>query len=267
MPAPIRTLDRWARRARGVAAAWAVAVPAIAAAAATDDDPEATPYRPSVSTPAALSAPGWIEIEAGVARERQGASRSESLPATVKLAFTPDWGVRVGGDVWQRQRDGSGRSSEGGDVDVVLKRRFAVDGVHAFGLEAGATLPTAHGDTGVRRAAWTVNGIYSAELGDWHADLNLAGSRLGAPDAGASRLVVLWAAAVSRSLGERWSVVGELSGTRQRGAETATQALVAASYAVSRRLVLDAGAARSLRSEPTAWSAFAGLTWTAARLF
>jgi hypothetical protein len=30
-----------------------------------DDSPSVTPYRPSVSTPAALSAPDWLEIEAG----------------------------------------------------------------------------------------------------------------------------------------------------------------------------------------------------------
>jgi hypothetical protein len=37
-----------------------------AAAAYADDMPAVTPCRPSVSTPAALSAPGWLEVEAGV---------------------------------------------------------------------------------------------------------------------------------------------------------------------------------------------------------
>jgi hypothetical protein len=247
-------------------AGWCVAA-AANAADADADAPEATPYRPSVSTPAALSAPGWLEVEAGVARERQGAARLDGLPATFKLAFTPDWGVRVGGDVWQRQRDGSGRSSGGGDVDVVVKRRFALGAGQAVGLEAGVTLPTAHGDTGVGRAAWGLNAIHSADFGDWHTDLNLGATRLGAPDPGASRLVVLWAAAVSRSLGERWSVVGEVSGTRQRGGDGSRQVLVAASHAVTRRFVLDAGAAHGFGGGPSAWSVFAGFTWTAVRLF
>lgn len=244
--------------------AWAVTGSALAAGA---DEPEATPYRPSVSTPAALSAPGWIEIEAGIARDLQGSVRLDSVPATIKLAFTPDWGVRIGGDAWQRRRDGSSRSSGVGDVDVVLKRRFAWDESQAFGLEAAATLPTAHGDAGVRKAAWGVNAIYSADVGAWHADLNFAGTRLGAPDPGASRLVVLWAAALSRPLDAQWGLVGELSGTRQTGAQPSSQALVAATYALSRRLVLDVGAARGLRSGPVTWSAFGGFTWTAARLF
>lgn len=237
------------------------------ATAAGQAEPAATPYRPSVSTPAALSAPGWIEIEAGVGHAREGAVRVDTVPITAKLAFTPDWGIRVGGDVWQRHRDGSARSSGTGDVGVVLKRRFAITETQAFGLEAGATLPTAHGDAGVGKTAWGVNAIYSGDFGAWHTDLNAALIRLGAPGSGTSRALWLWAGALSRPLDERWGIVGELSGTRQSGAGHSSQALVAVSFAASRRLVLDAGAARSLRSGPATWAAFAGLTWTAARLF
>src|SRR5947209_20559582 len=84
--------------------------PALVRAATTDaDTPSATPYRPSVSTPAALSAPGWIEVEAGLQHDHDGAvARRDSAPLTVKLAFTPDWGVRLGIDagVLSRADDG-----------------------------------------------------------------------------------------------------------------------------------------------------------------
>jgi hypothetical protein len=59
--------------------------------------------------------------------------------------------------------------------------------------------------------------------------------------------------------------VGELSGTAQSGVEDSRQLLLAASYNVSKRLTLDAGAAKSLRRGDSTWSAFAGLTWLAAR--
>src|SRR4051812_1440755 len=76
------------------------------AAAADDDSPSATPYRPSVSTPAALSAPGWLEVEAGLQHDHDSAVvRRDSAPLTLKLAFTPDWGVRIGADAWVRSRD------------------------------------------------------------------------------------------------------------------------------------------------------------------
>ena len=74
---------------RGPFAALALALAMGAAQAQTGELPSATPYRPSVSTPAALSAPGWLEIEAGGLRAGGGGARRDSLPFTFKLAFTP----------------------------------------------------------------------------------------------------------------------------------------------------------------------------------
>ena len=57
---------------------------------AANDAPSTTPYRPSVSTPAALSAPGWLEIEAGWQHDDSGGARRDSIPLTFKLAFDKD---------------------------------------------------------------------------------------------------------------------------------------------------------------------------------
>ena len=61
--------------------------------------------------------------------------------------------------------------------------------------------------------------------------------------------------------------VAELSGTHRGGVDDTRQLLVAASYNVSRRFVVDVGALRSLRDGTPVWSAFMGFTWLAARLF
>jgi hypothetical protein len=234
-----------------------------------DDQPSVTPYRPSVSTPAALSAPGYLELEAGGLREREsGAARRDSLPYTLKLAFTPDWGVRIGGDAWVRQRDDTGQSlGGGGDTGVVLKRRFAVDETSAFGLEASATFPTARRGLGSGKSDTSLVGIYSADLGAYHTDLNLGLTRVGAVDPGAGRTQTLWAASLSRSFLERWGVVGEFSGTRQHGVDSTSQILLAGSYNVSKSLTLDAGFAHSLRSGVPDRSIFAGFTVLGPRLF
>ena len=240
------------------------------AARADDAEPSTTPYRPSVSTPATLSAPGWLEIEAGYEHDHAGAgARRDSVPTTFKLAFSPDWGIRIGQEAWVRQSDDSGHRSGIGDTSVVLKRRFAIDDRQAFGLEAGVTVPTGRRGIGSSsgKPDYGLNAIYSADLGDWHTDLNLVATRLGQTDPGASRGQLLWAASLSRALGDQWGVVGEFSGTHQRGAENSSQFLLAASYNVDKHLTLDAGAARSLRSGAPVWSAFTGFTWLAARLF
>jgi hypothetical protein len=262
--APLRHFSRCA------AVALAVAMLRPAQAAADDEGPSATPYRPSVSVPAALSAPGWLEIEAGLQQNHDGVvARRDSAPLTFKLAFTPDWGVRLGIDGWVHTHDDPDSESGVGDTSVVLKRRFAIDDASAFGLEAGVTMPTArHGlASGSGKADWSVTAIHSADFGAWHSDLNLAATRLGAPEAETSRSQLLWAGALSRSLGAGWSVVAELSGTDRRGVDDTRQLLVAASYSVSRRFVADAGAARSLRDGAPVWSAFTGFTWLAAHLF
>ncbi len=240
-----------------------------AAAEAADDSPAAVPYRPSVSTPAALSAPGWLEVEAGAQLQHNSASsRRDSLPVTLKLAFTPDWGARVGSDVWVRVREGAQKDSGFGDTGIVVKRRFAVDEQQAFGLEAAALVPTARSGlgSGSGKADYGVNAIYSADFGAWHTDLNATATRLGAVDAGTGRLQWAGAAALSRGF-DVWGVVGEISGSRRSGADSTRQLLGAVSYSVSKRLVVDAGVARSLRSGPAQWSAFTGFTWLAARCF
>lgn len=42
----------------------ALAISAQLSAAIAADEPSAAPYRPTVSTPANLSEPGWLELEA-----------------------------------------------------------------------------------------------------------------------------------------------------------------------------------------------------------
>lgn len=237
--------------------------------AAADEEPSVTPYRPSVSTPAALSAPGWLELEAGVQHDRGSASaRSDSLPFTLKLAFTPDWGIRLGGAAWVRQTDESGQTISGiADSSIVVKRRFAVDDASAFGLEGGVTLPTGHTGISSGKTDYSVNGIYSADIGQYHTDLNLAATRVGATDPGVGRIRALWAASLSKPLNDRWGVVGEFSGTHQKGVSATSQFLFAASYNLSKSITLDAGMARSLRAGVPDWSVFSGVTLLAARLF
>jgi hypothetical protein len=271
-PWPRRSsLGTWQRRSLAIVALALAAAGAPTRARAADDEPSAMPYRPSVSTPATLSEPGWLEVEGGLQRLRDEDSRRDSVPVTVKLAFTPDWGIRVGGDAWAHVRDDAGGGVSGlGDLGVVLKRRFAVDDASAFGLEVGALFPSGRPGSGPGsgKADYGLNAIYSADFGSsWHTDLNLMSNRIGQIDAGTGRTLWLGAASLSKSLDEQWSLIGEVSGARRHGVADSSQLLLAASYNVSKRLVLDAGAARSLRAGTPTWSAFTGFTWLAGRVF
>jgi hypothetical protein len=249
---------------------------ACAGAARADDapdpnDPAVVPYRPSVSTPAQLSAPGWLELEAGGLRASgPGGAARTTLPYTLKLAFTPDWGVRVGGDAWVRQvaGDGTPAAHGGGDTTVVLKRRFAVSDATAWGLELGEKFPTAGPTLGSGHADTTVNGIFSSDFAPgWHTDLNLNETRLGAPAGRPRAWQTGWAAAFSRALGDTVGATGELSGTRQAGAPGTVQLLLAASWNASNAAVFDGGYARGLNDASPRNQWFAGMTLRLGRLF
>jgi hypothetical protein len=246
-----------------------LACAAAAARAADDGGPAVVPYRPSVSTPAQLSAPGYLELEAGglhATGPDSGAARS-TLPYTLKLAFTPDWGIRVGGDAWVRQSAPGGSQSGGGDTAVVLKRRFAVDDATAWGLELGETFATARSSIGIGHAQTTVNAIFSSDFAPaWHTDINLNETHLGGAGQ-PSPWQTGWAAAFSRTLTDAWGAVAELSGTHQAGAASTAQLLAAASWNQSPAAVFDFGAARGLNDASPRWQVFAGVTVRLAKLF
>ena len=245
-----------------IASALLAGAASVRAADAPDDGgPAVVPYRPSVSTPAQLSAPGYLELEAGGLRVT---GPRTTLPYTLKLAFTPDWGIRVGGDAWVHQPGSNGI----GDTAVVLKRRFAVNDATAWGLELGEKFPTAGSARGSGHADTTVNGIFSSDFAPaWHTDINLNETRVGV-DAGQPRAWQTgWAAAFSRSVSDAWGLTGELSGTHQAGTPNTAQFLAAASFNASPAAVFDFGAARGLNDATPRWQVFAGVTVRLAKLF
>ena len=233
-----------------------------------EDEPAITPYRPSVSSPAQLPAVGQLEMELGGLSSKSGDSRRNSLPYTLKLAFSEQWGVVAGGEALVSVPDDSGARARGiGDTVLVLKRAFVIDSATAFGLEFGAKAPTAKDSIGSGRADYSVNGIFSRDLGSVHMDANLNATRLGAYEAGSGRVQTGLSASFSTPVSEQWGVTAELSGTRRSGAASTAQVLMAASYSPSKRLTIDAGFAHGLNPASPDWSFFTGAVFPLAKLW
>jgi len=235
----------------------------LSSAYAEEREPTATPYRPTVSNPADLSEPGWLEMEFGWQRIKGGSDKQrDSFPVLAKLAFTEDWGILVGGELGVRRTDTDDVLYQGGgDTTFTLKHRIptATEGT-AWGIEAGYKSPTANDTIGTGKADYILNGIYSTDLSGNHLDLNLGATRVGAVTDGEGRYQYNWASSVSRNLDEKWGVFGELSGTYQRGVPALSQFMAGASYNFSKRIVFDAGASSGLATASQDWSAFAGVT-------
>ena len=232
------------------------------------DEPAVTPYRPTVSNPADLSAPGWLEAELGSQRSyNEDHSRGDNAPWLLKYAFDENYGLLLGGGGYvSSQVPGAPSQASFGDTYLEWKQRFPVSDTAAFGIEAGIVAPTATHNLGAGTAQWLVNGIYSADLGAMHLDVNLAETHGGDVPPQVSSWQTGWAAAISRPLAGNWGGAFELSGIYQQGAATQSQALFALSYNWSRQLVLDCGAAYGLTHAAHDRSLFAGATFLIGRL-
>lgn len=226
---------------------WLLACVALAcAAAAQADELAATPYRPSVGTPAALSAPGYFEIEAGVAVETGSGTRTTSIPALLKYAFTPRVGVSFGFTPWLRIRSAAGHQSGHGDGSLTLKLAQPLSDDFMLGGELTSSLALASSGLGSEHADRTLNLIGSGDVAGLHIDLNLNRTRLGdAQASGVSRGLTGWSLGASRALTPQWGLGLEVSGTRQSGSNSTRQWLASAGLSLSPLLVLDAFVARS----------------------
>jgi len=249
----------------------AVAVGALAAFTAplhAQDEPPITPYRPSVSSPAQLPAPGQLEFEVGGLSTKSNDERRTSLPYTFKLGFNEQWGVVIGGEAYVSSRsDGDPRQRGVGDTTLTLKRAFLVDDATAFGLELGVKLPTAKDSIGSGRSDYVLNGIYSRDLGSVHMDANLNATRLGAYESGSERIQKGWSTSLSAPVSEKWGVTTEVSGTHRSGQPNTAQLLLAATYSPTKRLTIDWGMARGLTSASPDWSLFSGIVLPLAKLW
>jgi hypothetical protein len=233
-----------------------------------DSDPAVTPYRPTISNPADLSAPGWFEGELGGLRAlNQDHSRDGSVPWLLKYALDENYGLLLGGNGYVSQAlPGVPTQESFGDTSLEWKQRLPISDHAAFGFEAGVLAPTAAHDLGVGRAQWIVNGIFSTDLGAAHLDVNVGEAHGGTQPANVSLWQTAWAAAISRPLAGDLGAAFELSGIYQQGTATQSQALFAMNYNWSSRLVLDCGTAYGLTHAAHDRSFFAGATFLIGRL-
>ena len=245
-----------------VAAVLLLASHSVAYAGDDETEPSVTPYRPTVSDPATLSAPGWLEGEFGGLRTwNQDHSRDDSVPYLLKYAFDENYGLLLGGNAYLgSSMPGAPSQSSFGDTFIEWKQRFPVSEKAAFAIEAGVVVPTASHELGIGKPEWTANGIYSVDLSAFHLDINLVESYFSQHGANASAWQTSWATAISTQLSEKWGAAFELSGNYQRGEATQSQALLAFTCNVSNRLVLDAGGTYGLAHLAHYRGLFAGAT-------
>lgn len=220
-----------------------------------------TPYRPTVSNPAELSALRHLEVEFGAQSNQPGMEvQRNSLPFLLKYPFAEQWGLLVGGEAWIKSRDQDGSISGFGNTSVLLKHYYPISPTLAVGFETGAVLPSARQSLGQGRTDYLANLIVSQDISELRVDVNAGVTRRGFKEDDLDRYRYNWAVAVSQMITERWGIAGEFSGILAKQQKPSSQFLASLNYLMTPQLVLDFGGTVGMTAVTDDYGVFAGFS-------
>jgi hypothetical protein len=218
---------------------------------------EVTPYRPTVSNPAELSALKHLEVEFGLQANQPWRNEERtSLPFLLKYPFHKNFGLLVGGEAWINQESSTGY----GNTSLLLKYYLPLSSTLAIGFEGGAVLPSAKQPLGQGRTDWLGNFIISQDIADLRIDLNAGVIRQGYHETQHDQYKYSWALAASHPLTENLGIAGEFSGFLGQDQAATSQWLMALDYQVSRLLIIDFGGSVGLTDASDDYGVFTGFS-------
>jgi len=243
--------------------AWlgAAALAVVAAPTSAAQSPrEANPERPTFATHAYAVAPGYVELEQGLAARGTGSLR-EATGWDVNLKVGVSSHVQVGlfGPVYARTPAGSGV----GDLGVAMKVRTELSPRTAVALVPSVTAPTgneAHG-LSAGRALGALVGVVSVDLPSVHVDVNAGPMGIGA---GAPQWFVSLGG--SRTLGRAGLAVELFEFTPGGAGSRLAGVLGAFTIRLAEWAVVDAGGVAGVTAG-TPDQLFVGITTNLGRLF
>ncbi|MEK7342050.1 MAG: transporter [Candidatus Binatota bacterium] len=230
----------------------------------------ATPNRPGVADPADVTQKGVVELEYGWERAfRSSEFRTRSIASgLLRFGLTEDFELRLGIDnyVTQRSDDPEGRRSGVGDTTPGFKYRLTKgDGIWptlAFSYEIKTPTASRKKGLGSGRADHNLFFLASKDLLGLEWDFNYQLGWIGKEGKKSFDDSHLWALSLSRPLFGPVGISGEIYGgprvNRQTPGFTGTD--WALTYAVTPRVILDAGVDIGLTSAARDVTYFAGIT-------
>ncbi len=249
--------------ARGQATDTAQNAPQAQQAIQNADEITAVPNRPTFASTAEMVQLGVLEIECGF----EAAKGHQNINGLLK------WGAVKNLELWllnnpiERDVATAGLGDSGvGFKYKLFSQRNARPTVAVLYV---ATIPTARPALGAGAVAHLVQILVSKDFGKHHFDVNEGVQFAGRPQVGGFDRTYFTALSYSRSLRGKWGYTGEIAGFSRLNATTpATMTLLnAATYNVSSRLVLDAGAYFAAYGQLPRITVFAGVTYSIANLY
>ena len=254
--------------------AMALAGAGRAAVADTAPDPHAVqPERPTLATHAHTVAPGWLEIEAGLERDRFGdGGRIESALGLAKIGLATRVQLGITASAL-RDPANSAATTGPGDVALALKWRLLdrAPWLGDFAILPGIKLPTGsrRRGTGTGTTDASLLLISSHLFGPVSLDLNVGGTARDGDGRTAPKRAALWTAALglplAGTLGGALELYGIPGTSGPGGARPLEAVLFGPTWTPRPWLELDAGAIVPV-SGPQPHSLYAGLVWNAGRI-
>ncbi|MBA2684534.1 MAG: transporter [Gemmatimonadaceae bacterium] len=236
-------------------------------------DPHAAqPERPTVATPASTVAPGWIELETGVERDRLDGTHAFFTPTLLKVGVAEGIQLDLIGS-FQHVAGVAPAYSGVGDASIAVKWRALEKApvLGDFAVQPSLKLPTgsaAHG-TGTGTTDVQLLVISSHDWGDYALDLNAAYTRRSGNGSEAPKNSTLWTVSgggpVYHALGWVAEFYGYPRTTGPAGEDGIVAFLTGPTFAIEKWIVLDAGFIVPLTG-PQPHALYAGLTWNIGKL-
>lgn len=223
----------------------------------TTDRIEAVPNRPTFSTTAESVQKGVFEIEYGL----EAASGHQNINGLLKFGLVENLELRFAHDPIERDAGAAGL----GDCAVGFKYRFHRE-KHAWptlSILYTYTMPTAASGLGVGSKGFAAGILVSKDFGKHHLDINESVQWLGRAGAGGYDRNYFSALAYSHPITEKLTIEAEIAGFSRANISTpwTLTILQGLAYAVSPRLVIDAGCYAAAHGNLPRATFFAGVTY------
>jgi hypothetical protein len=235
----------------------------------------ANPNRPTVADPADITQYGVLELEYGYAHVKAHFNEHENdLGGLLKFAATCNLEIRWDGGTFINRGDLNGSQSSTGDNWLGFQYRFHRQSRHlpATALSYSAKFPSASATKGLGSGRYDhqIKLLASKDVRGIHFDLNASVFQVGRPDKSGSDRNEEVNLAFSHPIYKALLFTGEFYGDTKLGRNSPAYAsgLWAFTYAITPRLVIDAGMDHGLTSSsPHNRIIFAGFTYSIAALY
>ena len=227
------------------------------------DEITAVPNRPTFSTTAEAVQRGVLEVEYGL----EAADGHQNINGLIKFGIFKNLELRFANNPFERDAGvgGFGDSGAGFKYRIISQKGM----LPTFSILYTASFPTSTGTPGIGAMGHGVDVLVSKDFGKHHFDFNEGVRFLGRPGIGGYDRNYFTAFDYSHPLPGKWGYAVEIAGFSRANAATPASmvVLLAATYNVKSRLVLDTGEYTAVYGNFPRVTFFAGVTYSIADLY